>query len=83
MEDHEKAELKIMFKGMLDEQTKVLVARMDKTDATLAPIAAIYDSTKGFSSVMRFLFKNLIVPVSIVVGFVLTIKELFLNHPMK
>lgn len=69
-----------MLTIMLDEQTKVIFERIDRTDATLAPIAAIYDSTQGFSSVIKFLFKSIIIPTSIIIGVILTTKELIFGQ---
>lgn len=68
---------KKMLTEALETQTKAIFARIDKTDATLAPIAAIYDSTKGFTSVARWMFKSLIIPLSVIIGVVLTFKKIF------
>lgn len=77
MEEREKEEMMNMFKSMLEDQTRVIFKRIDVTDATLKPIADIYKSTQGFTNVMKWVFKSLVVPLSVLVGIILTVKHLF------
>lgn len=76
MEEHEKAQLQ----EMLNEQTRAIFGRLDRVETTLAPIAAIYNSTLGFSSIMRFIFKAIVIPLSVLIGIILTIKQLVIGH---
>lgn len=75
MEEHDKKELQ----KMLDAQTELIFTEINKVKATLAPIAAIYDKTIGFNSVIRFIFRSLIVPLSIIIGILISIREIFIN----
>lgn len=68
------------IQAMLDKQTEKIFTRMDITDATLKPIAEIYDQAQGFNKVLRFIFKSIIVPLSVIIGILLTIREIFSTH---
>lgn len=65
------------FQKMLDAQTFVFQTQMDEVKATLAPIAKVYASAQGFGSVVTFIFKSLIVPASILIGIIISLKEVF------
>lgn len=84
MEENEKQEIKKMLSLMLEEQTTNITnyvdTRVGQTDARLAPIVEIYESTKALGSVFRWFFKALIVPLSVVIGIFLAIKQLFVGH---
>jgi len=60
---------------MLDDQTRLILARIDKTDATLKPIAEIYESIRGTGSVLKFILNTIIIPLSIIIGIYFTIKK--------
>lgn len=77
MEEHEKK----VLQDMLDSQTEKIFLRIGDIENTLAPIAAIYDSTKGFNSVIKFIFKSIIIPLSIIIGIIISLKGiLFGGH---
>lgn len=73
--------MKKMLTDMLSTQTseikKYVDERISQTDATIAPIVKIYKSTEGFSSVLKFVFNSLIIPLSVFFGIVLAAKKLF------
>lgn len=78
-------EKETIIKSLLDEQSKEIKRYIDErvgnVETTLAPIAAIYNSTQGFNSVLKFIFKSMVIPLSVVIGIVLSIKKLLLGHP--
>lgn len=74
MDENTEKKIQLMF----DEQTKLFFKEINEVKATLAPIAEIYNKTQGFNSVMKFLFKNLIIPLSIIVGIIISVREI--NH---
>lgn len=72
----EKAE----FQKMLDDQTLVFQTEINKVKTRLEPIAKVYDSAQGFSSGMKFIFKALVIPASIIVGIIISLKEIITMH---
>lgn len=84
MPDTEKQEMKLMIEEMLNKQTedikKYVDLKVGEVNKTLDPIADIYDSTRGFSKVVRFFFKEIFIPLSIIVGLILSIKKIFFGY---
>lgn len=68
------------MQAMLDTQTASLNKRFESIENTLRPIAEVYSSAQGFSSIFRFIFKSIIVPLSVVIGIFLAARELFGIH---
>lgn len=79
MEANEKDALKKMFEEMLNVQTAALSKEIQEVKKTLDPIAAIYLEAKGFGAIMKFIFKAIIVPLSVFVGIVLSLREVIKN----
>lgn len=71
---------KKQLQEMLDKQTEALNKRMLGIENTLKPIAEIYDQAQGFNSVLGFIFKKIIVPLSILIGILLSLREVFGYH---
>lgn len=78
MQDNE--QIGKMVKTMLDEQTKAIVERMNESDKTIAPIVAIYNQVNGFGNVTSFIFRKFIIPFSIFIGIILSVRKLFSGH---
>lgn len=68
------------LKKMFADQTAMIMAEINKTNLTLAPIAAIYESAAGFTKVTKYIFRATIIPVSVIIGIILSIKELITSH---
>lgn len=72
--------IKKEFQKMLDAQTALVFKEIQEVKTTLAPIAAIYTQAQGFGKGMKFIFKSLVIPLSIVIGLFLSIKAVFSSN---
>lgn len=95
METGDKAEFKKMLDTALTEQSRVLLIEIAKTNetveetkktlaqtnATLAPIAKIYSDSSLLTSLTRAFFKNIFIPLTIIVGFIYTLTRIKHNLP--
>lgn len=77
MEEHENVQLTKVIQVMLDKQTEIFNARMDASDKKIEPVIRIYQATTGFTSVLNALFKSVVIPLSVLIGIFLTVKEFF------
>lgn len=76
MEDKDKKILQEMLDVMFEKQTVFLTAKIKVVEDRLEPIAIIYDQTMGFNSVVKYIWKSIIIPLSIIAAMIISIKEI-------
>lgn len=70
-----KEEVEAGHKGLSDQITS-LQTQLTATDTKLKPISEVYNSVSVFGTVLNWIVKKILIPVSIVLGILLTYNSL-------
>ena len=61
---------------LMEDQHKTVMEEISSLKLQIAPISKVYNSLQGFGGVLKWIFKTLIIPASIIVGIMESTKNI-------